>query len=144
VSDFLWPDSEGASGSLSFEFGQGGGSVRFTVRAPRALLGFEVETGGGPMAAELELAGAPVPASAISLGRGGAHPEARPFLVPDTEGDRMLPAELALKELGRPAKGEARIVLVRLADGLGREQAGPDSGTTDDLEKQLRALGYVE
>lgn len=144
VSDFLWPDSEGASGSLSFEFGQGGGSVRFTVRAPRALLGFEVETGGGPMAAELELAGAPVPASAISLGRGGVHPGARPFLVPDTEGDRMLPAELALKELGRPAKGEARIVLVRLADGLGREQAGPDSGTTDDLEKQLRALGYVE
>jgi hypothetical protein len=144
VSDFLWPDSDGAPGSLSFEFGDEGAAVRFTVKAPRALLGFEVEAGGGPVTAKLELAGGPVPASAISLGRSGAHPEARPFLVPDTEGDRMPAAELVERELGHPAKGGARIVLVRLADGLGAEQAGSDSGTSDDLEKQLRALGYLE
>jgi len=144
VRDFLWPAPDGASGGLSLGFDKGGSAVRFTVRAPRALLGFGVESGEGPVIAELKLNGSPVPASAISLGRSGAHPGGHPFLIPDTEEERPLPAEFAEKELERPAKGGARIVVVRLRDGLGSTDADPGSGTADDLERQLKALGYLD
>jgi choline-sulfatase len=144
VRDFLWPASDGASGSLSLGFGKGDSVVRFTVKAPRALLGFEVESGEAPVIVELKLNGSPVPASAISLGRSGAHPGGRPFVVPDTEEERLLPAEFTEKKLGRPAKGGPRVVMVRLGDGLASTDADSVPGPDGDLERQLKVLGYVD
>ncbi len=143
VRDFLWPASDGRSGRLSLRFGKGGGVVRFTLKAPKALLGFGVETGEGPVIAELELNGSPVPTSLISLGRSGAHPGGRPFVVPDTEEERLPPAEFNEKKLGRPTKNGARIVVVRLEDSLLATDVDSGSGPGEELERQLKALGYV-
>ena len=78
--------------------------VRFTLKAPRALLGFRTEMGEGPVKVALELNGRPVPASAISLGRNRTHPEDSPFVVPESEGDRLLPTEFVERELRRSGK----------------------------------------
>jgi hypothetical protein len=108
------------------------------------LLGFRIETGDGPVTVDLKLNGKPVSISAISLGRNGAHPEGRPFVVPDTEADQLFPAEFVESGLGRSTAAGARIVVVRLADPLESMDADSGPGHADDLERQLRALGYVE
>ncbi len=107
-------------------------------------MGFRIETGEGPVIAELKLNGSPVPTSVISLGRSGAHPGGRPFVVPDAEEERLLPAEFAEKKLGRPTKDGPRIVVVRLEDGLLSTDVDSGSGPDEELERQLKALGYVE
>jgi arylsulfatase A-like enzyme len=144
VRDFVWPASDGRSGRLSFLFDKGGRVARFTVKAPRALLGFAVETGEVPVIAELKLNGSPLPTSAISLGRSGVHPGGHPFVVRDTEEELILPAEFVGKKLGHPAKGGPRIVVVRLENSLLSTQVDSDSGPDGDLEQQLKALGYVD
>lgn len=144
VRDYLWPLSDGASGDLSLGFAKGGRAVHFTAKAPRALLGFAVETGEAPVIAELQLNGKPLPASAISLGESGARPQGPPFVIPDTEEERLPPAAFAERELGRPAGEGARVVVVRLGDGLESTDAVSLPGHDEDLERQLKALGYLE
>ena len=59
-------------------------------------------------------------------------------------GNRRLSAELRREALGRAARDGPRIVVVRLRDGLGSTDADLDSATAEDLERQLKALGYVD
>ncbi len=145
VRDLLWPGSDGSEPDFSF----GARSHRrkhlleFTLKAPRALLAFQIE-GESPVQADLRVTGYRVPTTRVSLGRDTDTPEGLSFEIPDAPGDRLSAGEFVERYLEAPRLEQPHLVIARIGGTSRSEIESLGGSRANDIQEQLEALGYVE
>lgn len=145
VHDLLWPgDGQQGPLSLRFERRPDGEIAHFELEAPRALLGFSIAQGSGPVSLSLTLGDEPIPADAIEIGANGSHPEKRSFLIPADPVDRLSAGRFVERHLMKPAGSSLHVVAVKLRAPLHEEASVSGDSLPADLRRQLEELGYIE
>jgi len=145
VHDLLWP-GDGQQGSLSIRFERkpDGEIAHFELEAPRALLGFSIARGSGPVSLSLTLGDEPVPAAAIEIGTNGSHPEEDAFPIPDDPLDQLSAKQFVERHLMEPAGPSLRVVATKLRALPSLEASASGDDLPADVRRQLEALGYLE
>jgi len=145
VHDLLWPgDGQQGSLSLGFERWGGGEIVHFELEAPRALLGFSIAQGSGPVSLSLTLGDEPVPNDAIEIGANGLHPQERTFPIPTDTLDQLSADRFVERHLIKPAGPSLRVVVVKLRAPLNEEASVSGGHLPADVRRQLEELGYID
>ena len=145
VHDLLWPggDRQGSL-SLRFERRPDGEIAHFELEAPRAVLGFSIGQGNGPVSVSLTLGDEPVPGDAIEIGANGSHPEESPFPIPTDPLDQLSAERFGERHLAEPTGQSLRVVVAKLRTLPDLEASASGEDLSADMRRQLEALGYLE
>ncbi|MCH8084564.1 MAG: sulfatase-like hydrolase/transferase, partial [Myxococcales bacterium] len=145
VHDLLWPgDGQQGSLSLRFERRPDGEIAHFELEAPRALLGFSIAQGSGPVSLSLTLEGEPISADAIEVGAKRSRPKGRPFPIPTDPLDRLSAERFVERHLMKPAGPSLHVVVAKLSTPLDEEASISGGNLPADVRRQLEELGYLE
>jgi hypothetical protein len=145
VNDLLWPgDGQQGSLSLRFERRPDGEIAHFELEAPRALLGFSIAQGSGPVSLSLTLGDEPVPADAIEIGANGSRPEEGAFPIPADPLDQLSAERLVERHLMKPADKSLRVMAAKLRAPPGVEASVSGADLPANVRRQLEALGYLD